>query len=367
MKKIFVIVSACLFWATVSISQNVGIGTATPQRLLHLKGDNEVLKIQGNYPWIGFTNNTDDSVTYDGFVYFPDTSLVLGSRFGTNMPVILAPNNVGLLYATASNNVGIGIASPSAKLHINGPVKLEGFNAFEFGGGVAGKEVNAGKIGYRTFTVDALDIVGAGSSTTDRKVKIYAEAGTTLTGPINIAGALQVFGNSGTAGQVLTSNGSTSPLWTNAAYGNTIRFSFDLLQTTVGANIDSMNFTATNYNLSPAQVFIVGANATRLQINKTGLYHFSGSVDLSYLNLTTATETGAYLDYYINNKAYPVDMGIALHVVGGGNHDYYKRFQFSFDVYLTAGQTLKFEKHFFPFSSGFSSAVGYVNGNLVAD
>jgi hypothetical protein len=128
-----------------------------------------------------------------------------------------------------------------------------------------------------------------------------------------------------------------------------------------------MNFATTNYNLSPSQVFVVGGNATRLQINKTGLYHFSGSVDMSYLNLTSAVETGAYLDYYINNKAYPVDMGIALHVVGGGNHDYYKRFQFSFDVHLTAGQTIKFEKHFFPFSSGFSSATGYLNGYLVAE
>lgn len=264
-----------------------------------------------------------------------------------------------------SQNVGIGTATPSAKLDINGAVKLEGSNAFEFGGGVAGKETNAGKIGYHSFTADALDIVGAGSSTLDRKVKLYAEGGTILTGPINIAGALQVFGNSGAAGQVLTSNGSASPLWTNSAFGNTIRFSFDLFQT--GGNIDSLNFTGTNYNLSPAQVFIVGGNATRLQINKTGLYHFSGSVDMTYLNLTSAIETGGYLNYYINNKIYPIDMGIALHVIGGGNHDYYKSFQFSFDVYLTAGQTLKFEKHFYPFSSGNSGATGYVNGYLVAD
>jgi hypothetical protein len=270
---------------------------------------------------------------------------------------------------TIANNgwVGINNSNPQANLDLIGNMKVSSFNSIEFGAGVAGKETNAGKIGYRTFTADALDIVGAGSSTLDRKVKIYAESGTTFTGPINIAGSLQVFGNSGTAGQVLTSNGSSSPLWTNAAYGNTIRFSFDLSQTTVGGNVDSMNFVTTNYNLSPAQVFVVGSNSTRLQINKTGLYHFSGSVDMSYLNLTSAIETGAYLDYYVNNKAYPIDMGIALHVLGGGNHDYYKRFQFSFDVHLTAGQAIKFEKHFFPFSSGFSGATGYLNGYLVAD
>ena len=44
------------------------------------------------------------------------------------------------------------------------------------------KASNAGKIGYEIVTSDALDIFGAGTATTNRKVKIWDEAGLTLTG-----------------------------------------------------------------------------------------------------------------------------------------------------------------------------------------
>jgi len=57
-------------------------------------------------------------------------------------------------------------------------------NAIEFGQGVAGKEPNAGKIGYGTFTPGTLDIVGAGTSGTDRRIKLWAEGGLTVGGDI---------------------------------------------------------------------------------------------------------------------------------------------------------------------------------------
>ncbi len=356
-------------------AQSISLGT------LATRGKLTVIDSTSQYNYVSFFGNAQSigpfvrsSAGFGGTNYTTGAISTIGIDASTARMAFYTGYTTGNILnsperITIANNgmVGINNSNPQANLDLIGNMKISSFNSLEFGAGVASKEPNAGKIGYQTFTFDALDIVGAGTNTTDRKIKLYAEGGTTLTGPLNIAGALQVAGNSGTAGQVLTSNGSGTPLWTSGAFGNTIRFSFDLSQTTSGANIDSMLFITTNYNLSPSQVFVVGGNQTRLQINKTGLYHFTGSVDLSYLNLVSAVESGAYLDYYINNKAYPIDMGTALHVVGGGNHDYYKRFQFSFDVYLTAGQTLKFEKHFFPFSGGFGSGSGYVNGYLVAD
>ena len=57
---------------------------------------------------------------------------------------------------------------------------VSGTNTFEWGTGVSGKETNAGKIGYSTFstgTNDALDIVGAGTTTTNRAVRIWDKLG----------------------------------------------------------------------------------------------------------------------------------------------------------------------------------------------
>ena len=57
-----------------------------------------------------------------------------------------------------------------------------------FGAGVAGKEGSAGKIGYQTFTAGALDIVGAGTNNTSRKVKIHAEGGLDVNGSVSVRG-----------------------------------------------------------------------------------------------------------------------------------------------------------------------------------
>jgi hypothetical protein len=61
---------------------------------------------------------------------------------------------------------------PLAKLHIAGNVKIDDNNTLEFGAGVVGKEVSAGKIGYQTYTPGALDIVGAGTVWCQPKNKI---------------------------------------------------------------------------------------------------------------------------------------------------------------------------------------------------
>ncbi len=58
------------------------------------------------------------------------------------------------------------------------------------------KESNAGKIGYQLFTADALDIVGAGTTGSNRKIKLWAEGGATFTGALSVTGALSKGGGS---------------------------------------------------------------------------------------------------------------------------------------------------------------------------
>jgi hypothetical protein len=81
-------------------------------------------------------------------------------------------------------NVGIGVRKPSSLLQVNGEVGINGSNALELGADVLGKEPNAGKIGYQTFTPGALDIVGAGVSAPTRRIRLWAESGLELVGSI---------------------------------------------------------------------------------------------------------------------------------------------------------------------------------------
>jgi predicted acyltransferase (DUF342 family)/transcriptional antiterminator Rof (Rho-off) len=67
-------------------------------------------------------------------------------------------------------NVGIGTANPTTKLEIDGQTNIKGANVINFGSDQT-KESSAGKIGYGTFTVGSLDIVGAGTST--RTIKMW--------------------------------------------------------------------------------------------------------------------------------------------------------------------------------------------------
>jgi hypothetical protein len=51
--------------------------------------------------------------------------------------------------------------------------KMNGADCFEFGAGVAGKEVNAGKVCYNAFNTGGLDIVGAGAPGAMRRVTVW--------------------------------------------------------------------------------------------------------------------------------------------------------------------------------------------------
>ena len=55
----------------------------------------------------------------------------------------------------------------------NNLIGINNTNVLEFGVGVSGKEINAGKIGYQTYSGTSLDIIGAGTSGINRNVKIY--------------------------------------------------------------------------------------------------------------------------------------------------------------------------------------------------
>jgi uncharacterized coiled-coil protein SlyX len=151
---------------------NVGIGTASPLTKLSVKTGT------GFY---GITH-TDGTVTTG--TYIGNGKGWLGTQ--SNHPLTFFTNNSNEQMTLITNgNLGIGTSTPTARLHIAGNIKMDGTNTMEFGAGIAGKEVSAGKIGYQTFTPDALDIVGAGTGA-NRKIKFWNEGGAYFSGSVAV-------------------------------------------------------------------------------------------------------------------------------------------------------------------------------------
>jgi cytoskeletal protein CcmA (bactofilin family) len=360
-------------------AQNVGIGTAAPTSKLQIHHRSSIapgLKL------------VDSATNMAGAIQFQNINFSRGmmlsgfsaSNFNNGQYVdIRSDSTIG---ATFKGNgfTGIQNLDPSFPLdvngttNINGTLQLKGLNLFEFGNGVAGKEPNAGKVGYNAFGQNALTFVGGGTSVANRAFYFYGEGGTTFTGPVSVGGALRINGNAGIAGQVLTSNGTAAPAWENAAYSNNIRFSFNVTQMSgaLGESLDSLNFNGTpaNYNLNPAMVSVVPGNNARIVINKSGLYHFSGSIGMYNTNIIPSISIGptATLSYWVNNKNFAIESAATNSLVGYvPDDDFVKIFQFSFDVYISAGQTIKFTRSLFVDVGGFHSTTGHVNGYLISE
>ena len=147
---------------------NVGIGTSTPNNKLQI-GTFSSGSISGNDIAIG-----------NGIQAMSFYQSATNSGWYTT-------NNFALLSGVGgTGNVGIGTGTPLARLHIAGNAKIDGNNTLEFGAGVPGKEVSAGKIGYQSFgTFTALDIVGAGTGA-NRKIKFWNEGGASFSGNVGI-------------------------------------------------------------------------------------------------------------------------------------------------------------------------------------
>jgi hypothetical protein len=157
-------------------------------------------------------------------VYRPAGSVGIGKVPATALDVlgaIAATGNItagGAITATgAITGSSITTTGPFSATVITatGGVKVNGGNVLELGADVAGKEFSAGKIGYQTYSGNSLDIVGAGTTGTNRKIKLWAEGGTEINGRVGI----------GTAGPVvpldvrtevsitMTDNGYNSGSW----------------------------------------------------------------------------------------------------------------------------------------------------------
>jgi hypothetical protein len=130
--------------------------------------DSDILKIANN----------KDSLSTDTHMEFSSSgtdfkkAILANGSSGTNGQVLTSSGGGTVSWTTVSGG---------------GSSSLSGSNTFEWGTGVSGKESNAGKIGYSTFSGAgynyALDIVGAGTSSSNRNVRIYDNLGIGTSSP----------------------------------------------------------------------------------------------------------------------------------------------------------------------------------------
>jgi hypothetical protein len=201
---------------------NVGIGIATPTAKLEVNGAINVIDGGSKSFAAGMATEVGASIfnigINDARMGVPQNNASQGgflrfdARGGSNLVGLYARSAGGaglaeVLSITSAGNVGIGNGGPSAKLHVGGGIKIDGTNVIEFGAG-ATKESNAGKIGYNSFTADALDIIGAGTTGLNRKIKFWNEGGAIFNGAVSVStgvsvgGALDVTGTSALNGKV---------------------------------------------------------------------------------------------------------------------------------------------------------------------
>ncbi|MHA4812408.1 tail fiber domain-containing protein [Flavitalea flava] len=131
---------------------NVGIGLNTPLAPLHIKNDNEALRIQGNTPYLSFTNNAGEA---KGFLQSFNNDLYLGTPATNttgNLQFYAANTPALIIKPTADVVVGADASNSFGKLTVQTLNNSNGISHLGEGGNILATRMGGTSAGIGTFS-----------------------------------------------------------------------------------------------------------------------------------------------------------------------------------------------------------------------
>lgn len=275
-----------------------------------------------------FSGNDTDNGRYLGVTVGTETEVAPRIQFFTT-PYSFLSRYATELIGTGGNsvlklgasNVGINLSgTASSTLEVGGTITGTGLtllnnSLLQLGSGISGRQTDAGKIGYDIMSADtftSLDIVGAGTSTTDRKITLWAEGGTMVRGPLFVGAytpASSTYANAG-ANTLDTVNANRLTFWGGSPVGGTwdsnnsdalwlSRYNAAADQTHLRLNIGDGDDANDKLDIG----YVVNSSwVSKVSIGMTGNINTSGTINAAGNIVTSANIGGDGLSVnYINS------------------------------------------------------------------
>lgn len=169
---------------------------------------------------------------------------------------------------------------------------------------------------------------------------------------LNVKGNISIDGNSGTAGQVLMSNGANAPSWQTISAGSKFAILCSTLDNFQNDFDDALNGPTTQIPTLDYDIVLyktlndisININGNKITSNKTGLYHIEVFTKFRFVSNQAQNQ----LSYEVQGKIENVS-GILLHSFFldsgkmeqlGNNTNLTGSSHVTTDIYLTEGQSL---------------------------